>query len=236
MNIPQVRLEMARGNLALNQPRHYHEELERRREQERQDEEVARRLQRQNFGIFGIGNGAEHFLNENFIPHVMNLPIRDNFNINRIAAEIRGNYRVTDDALNMPSPVVPAADTRSNPPPLVPQTATQGRVAPVPPRPAPMPIPPLAPGVAQAEPQPRPQHRQADTTRAASNGIYRGVVHQDDTDPATTGPQTQARQSGTTFETRRTSAFLAGLNRQSTVGRVDAWRQHISGDAGLSPL
>ena len=58
-------------------PNNYRAELEARRRQEREDEDLARRLERAAFDdddyqggigdINGIGNGAGHFMNENFV-------------------------------------------------------------------------------------------------------------------------------------------------------------------------
>jgi len=70
MNVAQVRQD---GFRADGMPRAYHDELARRREQERRDEDLARRMQ----GIalpdhhypgraFGLANGAGHFMNDPF--------------------------------------------------------------------------------------------------------------------------------------------------------------------------
>ena len=71
MNIAQAREQ---GLRADGMPRAYHEELERRREQERRDEELARRMQGYHIadnnypgGVFELGNGAGHFMNEDLM-------------------------------------------------------------------------------------------------------------------------------------------------------------------------
>lgn len=58
----------------LGDPARYQREMDRRRDQINRDEELARRMQqlggdagRQLGGMFGIGNGADHHMNQNFI-------------------------------------------------------------------------------------------------------------------------------------------------------------------------
>lgn len=83
MQIPEVEVVFARPNRLRRPqrpapPNNYRAELEARRRQEREDEELARRLERAAFDdaddyqggigdINGIGNGAGHFMNENFV-------------------------------------------------------------------------------------------------------------------------------------------------------------------------
>ncbi|TKA72389.1 hypothetical protein B0A49_03426 [Cryomyces minteri] len=69
-----------------NPVRGYQEEIDRRRAQERADEQLARRLQTVALGdgrdadynggygdVWGIGNGADHFMNDNFVQNAANL-------------------------------------------------------------------------------------------------------------------------------------------------------------------
>ena len=82
LNVAQARVE---GLRADGMPRAYHEELERRRTQERDDEAFARRMQgldignntdhNNNYpgGVFAVGNAAGHFLNEHFVQRATNI-------------------------------------------------------------------------------------------------------------------------------------------------------------------
>ena len=215
----------------MDRPRAYQEEIDQRREQERRDEALARRLQgldidagflrpgdfarTNNVGVFGIGNAAGHFLNEHFIQQVPNV-VRNNRNpaqeaaANRLINEIRGTQR-TDD---MPRMAMPP------PPPII-----------VPPRPS----------VAR--------HSSVSTRRGANTGWGNWGARSTDerivaSDPitGTDRPHPGARVAGepdpasaAARDERRHSA-LAGLTRRTTVGRVDEWRRHISGDGGAVPL
>ena len=105
MNIAQVRRAALdpQGAVALHAPRAYHEELERRRAQELQDEEMARRMQGLDIdlagrgsprrrgaradddpaandgfaqpaaNVFAVGNAARHFLNDDFVQRANNI-------------------------------------------------------------------------------------------------------------------------------------------------------------------
>ncbi|MCJ1405189.1 hypothetical protein MMC11_008415 [Xylographa trunciseda] len=82
LNVAQARVE---GLRADGMPRAYHDELERRRAQERDDEAFARRMQGLHLvehpepgnnypdGVFALGNAAGHFLNERFVHRATNL-------------------------------------------------------------------------------------------------------------------------------------------------------------------
>ena len=220
MNIPQIRAEIARGNPAIHQPRAYHEELERRREQEQQDEELARRMQRLDFElgrnyrnelpVFGVGNAGGHFLNDDFIQRATNI-LTGAWNpgyqaaADRLVAEIRGNQRVDTHATGIDIPT---------------------------------PNPPFAP------PHPHNQQQaQTPATRISRPGSRRSATMRRPTMPTrpSLGQEDPfvdaAPEELTNSERRRRSAVLAGLTRPSMTGRVDAWRHHISGDDGsVSPV
>ena len=78
MNVAQARQA---GLGADGMPRVYHEELARRREQERRDEELARTMQGMALGehhypggVYELANGAGHFMNAGFRQRAMNAP------------------------------------------------------------------------------------------------------------------------------------------------------------------
>ncbi|KAI9736260.1 MAG: hypothetical protein M1834_001146 [Cirrosporium novae-zelandiae] len=105
MNVPHARQVHANDPAAANAPHAYHEELDRRRDQEARDEALARRLQgfgddeddtlapeNVNGNIIGIGNAAGHFLNQDFIRRATGF-LTGNFGqgIDRVAQETRDN-------------------------------------------------------------------------------------------------------------------------------------------------
>ena len=214
MNIPQVRQAMANGgNPAFIPPRGYQEEMEQRREQERLDAEMARRLerlglelehQRQNEppgGLWGVGTGAGHFLNENFVPRAMdfltgfvNNPAQQAATDN-VAAQIRGQHRVDADAtggIEIPGYPYPAASP------------------------------------------PRPQRPSGFRRSATMRGGGSAAIRRDVDQRVTPEDSAAAARSPLRLAANRGPAVLAGLNRGFGLGRVDAWRQHVSGDDGSS--
>jgi hypothetical protein len=223
MNIPQVREEMARGGPLFQRPRAYHEEMERRRQQEQEDAELARRMQRadfglpnrrNDFGVFGVGNARGHFMNDHFVQRATNILNGLNNNqreaAERIVAEIRNRHRVADLA----APAAVAAPVPVPVPVLVP--------APAPVPDIPRNAPPVQAPVSVEQPSPL---RRSTTTRT----------------PVTRRPTTARRtipnqEPNAADASGRRPAILAGLNRPSATGRVDAWRQHISGEPVISPL
>lgn len=92
MNIPQARRVYENGG--GRNPVRYQEEMDRRREQERRDEVIARRLQvlgldegdPRDDNVFGIGNAAGHFMNQDFVRQATNI--------------LTGNYRQAQRAAN----------------------------------------------------------------------------------------------------------------------------------------
>ncbi|KAI4156564.1 MAG: hypothetical protein LQ340_000172 [Diploschistes diacapsis] len=217
MNIPQVREAVANGNPAINQPRAYQEELERRREQEQRDEELARRMQRLDFvlnnranrlGTWGVGTGAGHFLNDDFVQRATGI-LTGAYNpeqrtaADRLVAESRNQQRVNASATGMEIPV-------PNPPVAVLNPARDTAAQPSP--------PPL-----------RTDVRRSATVHRAVAPSRRSVQDLAQEDPFT---DTAARDGAPTSEAQRRSAVLAGLTRGSTNGRVDAWRRYVSGNDG----
>ena len=217
MNIAEVRREPWRAN----QPRAYHEELEQRREQERRDAEIARRMQhmviddtigagrpRRNAddeeggfgaGIFAVGNAAEHFLNSHFVNRATNIlagpydPVgRDA--ADRLLAEIRNGQRAVDLA-----PLDALA-------PELRRAATTGR------RPAPRRPVGVVPGRGREAERLVPRQTPADYASEA----------------ARFQPAVARAPDGLSTTDEAPAALLAGLERRSNIGRVDAWRRHVT--------
>ena len=219
MNVADVRREDVRE--ALNRPRAYHEEIERRREQERRDEALARRLQgldlddnlnrRNDFGVFGVGNAGGHFMNEHFVQRATNI-LAGAYNpmqaaaADRLISEIRGTQR-TDDVPRR-AIIPPAAVT-----PQIPNVA------------------------APAMPRPSMVRRNTVTARRTGGGgadadrntFYRAA---DYVDERRVTPPINARAGISNDSDTRRHSMLAGLTKRTTVGRVDEWRRHISGGDG----
>ena len=231
MNIPQVREEIARGgNNVFNAPRAYHEEMERRREQDQRDEEIARQIQRREmefaqrmneFGLWGVGNGARHYMNENFVRRPNN-HLTANYNpahqaaTERVVADLRGQQRVDNIAMGIEIPV--PNPPHPPPPPNVVRDAIP-TANPAPPRP------------------PRPRLRRAQTLTEAAAARRRSIAQETPVIPSTLDARPTVDESppvpvAPRQEPRRRSAVLAGLTRGTPMGRVDAWRQHVSGDDG----
>ena len=240
MNVAQVREAAARGAPLLDQPRAYHEEIERRREQERRDEALARRMRgldidnrnpqsnrraannininnyldpdQAGVAIFGVGNAEGHFLNEHFVHRATNIltgaydPIQVRA-ADRLVGEIRGNQR-TDAVFQPPQPPSPARQARG-----FGRTNTLDEVVTPPP-----PLPLLT------------RRNTRSGRQNANTNVDRSLNTDRDRNGSVNGDARQVDTDG-----RRYSA-LAGLTRRSTVGRVDEWRRHISGDAGVAPI
>ena len=230
LNIAQAREEVGNGGANLNRPRAYHEELERRRDQERQDEAMARGMQgldlghdfrpRDLFGIFGVGNAAGHFANDHFEQRATDI-LTGAYNpaqqaaADRLVAEIR-NRQGTGAAMEWPEGE-PVQGARRNRAAAMRRAATAGRPAE---RMVPMRHEPPDYGAEAA------RHRPAGRNTAPAPPTPSPPP--DPVDPAALGDDDEPG-------VRRDSA-LAGLGRRTTEGRVDAWRQHVSGDAGTLPL
>ncbi|MCJ1243147.1 hypothetical protein MMC30_000344 [Trapelia coarctata] len=201
MNVAQARQE---GLRADGMPRAYHEELARRREQERRDEDLARRMQGMaladhNYpgGLFELANGAGHFMNDRFRQQATNI--------------LTANYgRTQGNAAN----VLLAEYDRPVPRGL--------HVVDLPPSPPPPPPPPPAP-------EPLLLRRHASTAtwssinlpqrRASERLVPRRTASDYATEAARHRPPA-ARE-------------LAGLNRSTTTGRVNEWRRHVEDDPSV---
>ena len=240
MNVPQVREEIARaGNAAFNAPRAYHEEMERRREQDQRDEEMARQIQRRDIelaqrlnglglGLWGAGHAARYLVNEHNVQrpndHLTNVynPAHPTHQAatDRVIADLRGRQRVDTNAVGIEIPV-PNPVARPPPPPPPPNVMRDAMPMgnPAPPRP------------------PRPRLRHAPFFAAPPAPRRRPVEHPSPIvdivmDPGHARDEPPPVQEAPRQDARRRSAVLAGLNRGTPMGRVDAWRQHVSGDDG----
>lgn len=130
MNVAQVRQE---GIRADGMPRAYHEELARRMEQERRDEDLARRMQGialadNNYpgGVFELANGAGHFMNEQFRQRATNLLTG---NYGRIQGNAANVLLAEYDAGRPPRREPPVVEVPPSPPPLPPPQSPPGRNA-----------------------------------------------------------------------------------------------------------
>lgn len=201
-------------------PPNYHDEVNERRRQEREDEELARRLQRMAMDgedeedyqggigdIHGIGNGAGHFMNENFIRSQARNILTGNFDQATAAA----NY------------VMGVANARGIPPPPPPGPRRMAERYPVPGRAGRPPSPPpmlrrhtMREQVynARAPPAERVVPRRTRTDYQSEAAVHAPVARAPAPPPAS-GPEP-------------TPGVLAGLKgaRRGT-NRVSAWRTHV---------
>ena len=216
LNIAQAR---AQGLRADGMPRAYHEELERRREQERRDEALARRMQRYNIadnnypgGIFELGNAAGHFMNEDFMQRAANILTANYGRTQHNAADVlqaemgaggtgqRGHHAVPPPP---PPPQIPG------PPPLPPQLLRMGST--------------------------RSRRINLPQTRLSERLVPQLVVSDHAPEVIRNQapmPQVPVRAVSTTTR----PSTLAGLTRSTTEGRVDAWRRHVEDDESAPVL
>ena len=207
MNVAQVRQEGLRvGANGLPMPRAYHEELERRREQEQRDEGMARLMMHRltlngvangagpaeldgagayGAGIFAVGNAAGHFLNEHFVQRATNILTADYGRTQMEAAN-----RLLAEA-NPPLPATPPRPQvfirqHSSASRRIPAQGVPGRSF------APETVPLRPPAVGQGQPRPVPQRRR----HSALAGLTRLAMNEETT----------------------------------TEGRVDEWRRYIIDD------
>jgi hypothetical protein len=84
----------------LGDPAHAQQEMDRRRDQETRDEEIARRMQRmamfdagtgQN-GVFAFGNGADNYMNQNFIQQAREALTANYAQAGQAARDLLNNY------------------------------------------------------------------------------------------------------------------------------------------------
>lgn len=209
------------GNPALG----YQEEVDRRREQERRDEALARRVQ--TLGLNGIINDAlpNYFLHPvpQHPPFPNHAPNHDF--VRRTADIISPPYNpVHAERFNPRAPPPMHAD-RFNPPPAPPHPNPINRF--VPPPTLPHPIPDLR------QQPPLRQHSVA-SRHYNERVLPRHVTHDHDTEagrhhPFADGVDGAARLAYGVGAGRRHST-LAGLTSGTAEGRVDEWRRHVGDD------
>ena len=208
MNPPQVR------RVPVNQQRGYQEEIELRREQERRDEALARRMQvlgidlqtgnihNQNRNIHhhqdvvDLGNAPHHVVNQHFLRRAADL-LSTNYNNDQATAAIR-------------------------------MMGEMNRIPPPPP-PPPVPLRQQAPGVLRHHSVASRRYNNNPQVRA-SERVVPGRVQ------ATYQAEAQRHRPAGENAVRETEgggkrhSTLAGLTRGTAEGRVDEWRRHIGDD------
>lgn len=193
-------------------PIDYDDEINRRRRQEREDEEFARRLQRVALeedddddyqggigDIHGIGNGADHFMNQDYIQEARNI--------------LTGNYDQATAAANY---VMGVAQARG-------PTLGRPRMAERYPR------PPMPPAPIMRRHTLREQiHNSAASTRPSGRVVPRRTRTDYESQASVHAPVVPTPQrSASTREAPRDS-ILAGLGGSWRANnRVNAWRTHI---------
>ncbi|MCJ1394430.1 hypothetical protein MMC18_007308 [Xylographa bjoerkii] len=200
LNVAQARVE---GLRADGMPRAYHEELERRRAQERDDEAFAHRVQGlhvvdraepgNNYpgGVFAVGNAAGHFLNEHFVQRATNILV--------------ANYRPTqaDAATRLLAEAGPPPP--QHPAMLLRQHSTASR---------------RYNGVQQ----PRVVER-VGLRRVATDYAPEAV--------RAPPPATAMCEPARLVRGARRHSAMAGLTRSTPEGRVDEWRRHVEDDGSV---
>lgn len=199
-------------------PATYYEELTERQRQERLDERLARRLQRTTLGadnnedddyqggigdVHGVGNGAGHFMNQDYVRAAHNI--------------LTGNFDQATAAANY---VMGVANARGVPPP--PPNIGQRRMAdryPVPPRVE----RPLSPPPLLRRHSAREQAYNAAQTRPAERVVPRRTRTDYEAEAAVHAPAPRAPRPEPPM------AVLAGLRDTGRArNRVSAWRTHVA--------
>jgi hypothetical protein len=196
-----------------NNPINYNDEINQRRRQERADEELARMLQRVAMededdydyqggigDIQGIGNGAGHFMNQDYIRAAHNI--------------LTGNYDQANAAANY---VMNVAQARGGPPPPPPQRRMADRY----PRPPAPPLPILRRHTLREQIHNSTARRSERVIPRRTRTDYEGeaAVH--------TPVGRMPHRSASTRQAPRDS-ILAGLGGSwRATNRVNAWRTHV---------
>lgn len=118
MRVPQEPGQQEVPQRLRRQPANYNDEIEQRRRQEIEDERLARRLQegvddyQGGIGdLHGIGNGAGHFMNDNYIRAAQNI-LTGNFDHATAAANYVMGVRHARGVARPPPPIPPAPPLR----------------------------------------------------------------------------------------------------------------------------
>jgi hypothetical protein len=214
--------EQRPNRLRRPRPINYHDEINQRRRQERADEELARRLQRVAMedgdddyqggigDIHGIGNGAAHFMNQDYIRAAHNI--------------LTGTY---DDATAAANYVMGVAQARGAPPP--PGAGPRRMVDRYPP-------PPPPPPVIRRHTMREQAYNAALTTGASERAVPRRIRTDYASEAAVHAPVGRGLQRTVSAQEPATPrpSVLAGLGGTRRGGnRVDAWRTYV--EPGVTP-
>jgi hypothetical protein len=227
MQIPMPAEEPDQRPHRLRRPRpnNYHDEINQRRRQERADEELARRLQRVAMedgdddyqggigDIHGIGNGAAHFMNQDYIRAAHNI--------------LTGNYDHATAAANY---VMGVAQARGAPPAPGPQRMVERYPIPQAAR------PPSPPPVMRRHTMREQAYNAAPTTRPSERVVPPRLRRDYESEAAVHAPVGRAPQRTASAREPPTPrpSVLAGLGGARRGGnRVDAWRTHVQ--PGVTP-
>lgn len=202
MNPPQIR------RVPVNQQRGYQEELERRREQERRDEALARRMQvlgidlqtgnnqnqnrniHHNQDVIDLGNAPHHVVNQHFLRRAADL-LSSNYNYDQAATAAR-----IMNELSPHPPPLPALQ-RQQPLNILRHHSTASR-----------------------------QYNNNPRTRASERVVPQRVETSYESEAQRHRPaeDNEGRKAG---GGGKRCSTLAGLTRGTAEGRVDEWRRHI---------
>lgn len=215
MRVPEDPDEQEPRPPRLRRPRpdNYNDEINQRRRQERADEEMARRLQEVALDsdddyqggigdIHGIGNGAGHFMNQNYV---------------RAAHDIlTGTYDQANAAANYVMGVRQARGARPPPPPPPPLGVPgPGRNVPVPP-------------VLRRHTMREQAYNAAQGTRASERVVPRRTRTDYAAEAAVHAPLGRAYERASPTREVPRPAVLAGLGGPGRgSNRVNAWRTHV---------
>ena len=211
MNVPQVPGQFPVAN--PNPARGYQEEIDRRREQERRDEELARRLQ--GIGLGGNDNNHNNNNNNEAIPNPLPHHLNREF-IHRAQDILLGNYNAAQTE---------AAEQ------LLHEAANFHRAQPIPfRRPMINNNPPrLPPGLLRAHTTASRNYNNRPAVRASERVVPRRTNTDYEAEAAVHRPRNPAVVEPVAPRTSQ----LAGITRGRTAeGRVDEWRRHVEGDGG----
>lgn len=221
---PPIQRPRERERLRRPRPNTYNEEVTQRRRQERTDERLARRLQEVSINddddyqggigdIHGIGNNADHFMNQDYIRAAQNI-LTGTFDQAAIAA----NYAMG------------VGQARGGPPPP-PQAAR--RMAERYPAPRPAVRVPSPPPILRRHTMEEQAYNNAPSTRRSERVVPRRTRTDYESEAAVHAPLSRTREGSSSSRSPRPSvlAGLGGTKRGNN--RVNAWRNYV--EAGVTP-
>ncbi|RDL31494.1 uncharacterized protein BP5553_09703 [Venustampulla echinocandica] len=232
MQIPQpvdnqyapVQRPRERERLRRPRPNTYNEEITQRRRQERTDEQLARRLQTVSINddddyqggigdIHGVGNGADHFMNQDYIRAAQNI--------------LTGTF---DQATAAANHVMGGGQARGGPP--RPPQAARPMVERYP-APRPSMRTPSPPPILRRHTMAEHAYNTAPSTRRSERVVPRRTRTDYASEAAVHAPLTRTPERSSSSRSPRPSV-LAGLGgARKGNNRVDAWRTYV--EAGVTP-